>query len=168
MQKITPFLWFNNNCEEAVNYYVEVFNGSPYSSKNSKVNFIQRYEKGIETPEANEMEGKVLTTEFELEGQKFQALDGGPIFKFNEATSFVVECRDQAEVDYFWEKLSAVPESEQCGWCKDKFGFSWQVIPKQLGELLSNPDKNKAHSVANAMLKMHKIVISDLEAAALQ
>lgn len=166
MQKITPFLWFDNNCEEAVNYYVKVFNGSPYSSKNSKVNFIQRYEKGIDTPGAAEMEGKVLTVEFELEGQKFQALDGGPLFKFNESMSLLVDCKDQKEVDYFCKKLSAVPESEQCGWCKDKFGLSWQIIPRQLGKLLSNPDKEKSHKVANAMLEMHKIVITDLEKAA--
>lgn len=165
-QKITPFLWFDKNCEEAVNYYIDVFNGAPGSDKSSKVNFLQRYEKGIETPGSEEMEGKILTAEFELEGQKFQALDGGPIFKFNESISFMVDCRDQEEVDYFWEKLSAVPESEQCGWCKDKFGLSWQIIPKRLGELMGDPDKEKAHRVANAMLQMHKIVIEDLEKAA--
>lgn len=165
-QKITPFLWFNKNCEEAVKYYVAVFNGSPYSKHNSKINFIQRYEKGIDTPGAQEMEGKVLTTEFELNGQTFQALDGGPIFTFNESISLLVDCQDQKEVDYFWDKLSAVPASEQCGWCKDKFGLSWQIIPRQLGELLSNPDKKIAHKVANAMLQMHKIVVADLEKAA--
>lgn len=165
-QKITTFLWFDKNCEEAVKYYVEVFNGAPYSNNNSKINFIQRYEKGIETPGAEEMEGKILTVEFELDGQKFQALDGGPYFKFSEAISLMVDCQDQKEVDYFWGKLSAVPESEQCGWVKDKFGLSWQIIPSRLGELLGDPDRAKAHRVANAMLKMHKIVISDLEEAA--
>jgi|SRR3989344_249540 len=164
-QKITTFLWFEKNCEEAVNYYVDTFNGSPYKSKNSKINFIQRYEKGIETPGADEMEGKILTTEFELEGQKFQALDGGPYFKFNESISLLVDCKDQKDVDYFWDKLSAVPESEQCGWCKDKFGLSWQIIPRRLGELLSDPNKDKSHKVANTMLKMHKIVVADLEKA---
>ncbi len=164
-QKITPFLWFDNNCEEAINYYVDTFNHAPYSQKNSKVNFIQRYEKGIETPGAGEMEGKVLTAEFELQGQKFQALDGGPIFQFNELISLLVDCQDQAEVDYFWDKLSAVPESEQCGWCKDKFGLSWQIIPVRLGELLADKDRQKAHKVANVMLKMHKIVVADLEQA---
>lgn len=164
-QKITPFLWFDKNCEEAMNYYVETFNGSPNKSKESKVNFIQRYEKGIETPGAEEFEGQVLTAEFELEGQVFQALDGGPIFKFNESVSMLVECQNQEEVDYFWEKLSAVPESEQCGWCKDKFGFSWQIVPKRLTELLGDPDREKAHKVANAMLKMHKIEVYDLEKA---
>lgn len=166
MQKITPFLWFDTNCEEAVNYYVTVFNKAPYSQRNSKINFIQRYKKGIETPGAAEMEGKVLTIEFEINGQKFQALDGGPIFKFNESISLMVDCKDQQEVDYFWGKLSAMPESEQCGWCKDTFGLSWQIIPKRLGELLSDSDKEKSHKVANAMLKMHKIVVADLEKAA--
>jgi predicted 3-demethylubiquinone-9 3-methyltransferase (glyoxalase superfamily) len=164
-QKITPCLWFDTNAEEAINYYVKVFNEAPYSRKNSRVNFIQRYEKGIETPGAAEMEGKVLTAEFELDGQKFLALDGGPIFKFNESISLLVECRDQQELDYFWGKLSAVKESEQCGWCKDKFGLSWQIIPTRMGELLRDPDKGKAHKVANAMLQMHKIVIGELEAA---
>lgn len=164
-QKITPFLWFDKNCEVAVNYYVDTFNGAPGSSKTSKINFIQRYEKGIETPGASEMEGKVLTVEFELDGQKFQALDGGPLFKFNESVSLMVDCKGQEEVDYFWEKLSAVPESEQCGWCKDRFGLSWQIIPRRLGELLSDPDREKAHRVANAMLKMKKIVVADLEKA---
>jgi predicted 3-demethylubiquinone-9 3-methyltransferase (glyoxalase superfamily) len=164
-QKITPFLWFDKNCEEAVNYYVEVFNGAPGSRKDAKINFIQRYEKGIETPGAEEMEGKILTTEFVLAGQTFQALDGGPYFKFNESISMLVDCEDQEEVDYFWSKLSAVPESEQCGWCKDKFGLSWQIIPKRLGELMSDPDRKKAFKVANTMLKMHKIIVADLEKA---
>lgn len=165
-QKITPFLWFDKNCEEAINYYVETFNNAPYSNKNSKINFIKRYEKGMEVPQSAEMEGKIITAEFELDGQKFQALDGGPIFKFNESISLMVDCQDQAEVDYFWEKLSAVPESEQCGWCKDKFGLSWQIIPKQLGELIGSSDKEKSHRVVNAMLKMHKIDISGLQKAA--
>lgn len=166
MQKITPFLWFDMNCEEAVNYYVDVFNGAPRSLKNSKINFIQRYEKGINTPGAEKMEGKILTVEFELAGQKFQALDGGPYFKFSEAISFLVDCKDQKEVDYFWEKLSAVPASEQCGWCKDKFGLSWQIIPKQLAKMAGDKNKEKAHRVVNAMLQMKKIVVADLEKAA--
>lgn len=166
MQKITTFLWFDKNCEEAINYYVNVFNGAPYSKKNSKINFIQRYEKGIETPGAEEMEGKILTAEIELDGQVFQALDGGPYFKFNEAISLLVDCKDQKEVDYFWSKLSAVKESEQCGWCKDKFGLSWQIVPRRLTELFADPDRKKAHRVANAMLKMHKLVVADLEKAA--
>ena len=93
------------------------------------------------------------------------ALDGGPVFTFNEATSFYVECEDQKEVDYFWNKLSAVPESEQCGWCKDKFGFSWQIVPRQLGELIGDPDPVKSKRVINAMLQMHKIIVADLQKA---
>lgn len=165
MQKIIPSLWFDKNCEEAMNYYVSVFNGSPHKSAESKINFIARYEKGLEAPGAAEMEGKVITAEFELNGQRFMALDGGPIFTFNESVSFIVTCEDQEEVDYFWEKLSHVPESEQCGWVKDKFGLSWQIIPKQLGELAGDKDPAKSKQVVNAMLKMKKIVIADLEKA---
>lgn len=166
MQKITPFLWFDKQTEEAMNFYVSVFSDSPHKSADSKVISIQRYEKGMEAPGMPEMEGKVITAVFELNGQRFMALDGGPIFKFNESVSFYVECEDQEEVDYFWGKLSAVPESEQCGWLKDKFGLSWQIIPKQLGELLSNPDKEKAMRATNAMLQMKKIDIKTLEDAA--
>lgn len=158
-------MWFDNNCEEAVKYYVDVFNGSPYKTGESKIISLNRYEKGMDTPGMPEMEGKVITAIFELAGQRFMALDGGPIFKLNESVSFEVECENQEEVDYFWDKLSAVPESEQCGWLKDKFGLSWQIIPKKLGEMLADEDKEKAHRVMNAMLKMHKIVVTDLEAA---
>jgi predicted 3-demethylubiquinone-9 3-methyltransferase (glyoxalase superfamily) len=111
------------------------------------------------------MEGKVLTAVFELAGQRFMALDGGPIFKFTEATSFYINCEDQEEADHFWEKLSAVPESEQCGWLKDKYGLSWQIVPKQLGEMLADKDKEKAKRVMLAMLKMHKIDIAGLKKA---
>lgn len=165
MQKITPCLWFDNNCEEAVNYYVNVFNGAPNKKDESKIVSINRYEKGMDTPGMPEMEGKILTVIFDLAGQRFMALDGGPIFKFSESVSFEIECENQEEVDYFWEKLSAVKESEQCGWVKDKFGLSWQIVPKVLGEMLADKNKDKAHKVMNAMLKMHKIVIKDLEAA---
>jgi predicted 3-demethylubiquinone-9 3-methyltransferase (glyoxalase superfamily) len=164
-QKITPFLWFDKESEEAMNFYIDVFNGAPSKKQESKINYIARYEKGIEAPGAEEMEGKVITAEFELNGQKFMCLDGGPIFKFNESISLYVECEDQAEVDYFWEKLSAVPESEQCGWCKDKYGLSWQITPKRLMELLADKDREKAHKAANAMLQMHKIDVAELEKA---
>lgn len=164
-QKIVPSLWFDTECEEAVNYYVSVFEGSPYKSGDSRIISIQRYEEGVEAPGAEQMLGKVLTAIFELNGQRFMALDGGPIFKFNEAVSFYVECEDQAETDYFWDKLSAVPEAEQCGWVKDKFGLSWQIVPKHLGELLSSSDKPKAMAAMNAMLKMKKIVIADVQKA---
>ncbi len=165
MQKIIPFLWFDKNCEEAINFYISVFNGSKHRGAESKIISVNRYEKGMEVPGAEEMEGKIITAEFELNGQKFMALDGGPIFKFNESVSFYVECENQEEVDYFWEKLSAVPESEQCGWLKDKFGLSWQIIPKRLGELAADKDPVKSKRVVNAMLKMKKIIIKELEKA---
>ncbi len=164
-QKIVPSLWFDKETEEAVNFYISVFNGSPHSLSESKIVSITRYEKGMETPGADEMLGKILTAIFELDGQRFMALDGGPYFKFNEAVSFYVECQDQDEVDYFWNRLSAVPESEQCGWLKDKFGLSWQIIPRQMGDLLSSPNRKKALAATNAMLQMKKIVIADLERA---
>ncbi|MGW8249335.1 MAG: VOC family protein [Anaerolineales bacterium] len=165
MQKITPSLWFDQETEEAVSFYVSVFNGSPHKSADSKIISITRYEKGMEVPGGEQMEGKVITAIFELNGQRFMALDGGPIFKFNEAISFYVECQDQQEVDYFWSRLSAVPEAEQCGWLKDKFGLSWQIVPKQMGELLGSPDRKRALAATNAMLKMKKIVIADLQKA---
>ncbi len=164
-QKIVPSLWFDAETEEAVNFYVSLFGGSPYKSGHSRVISIARYEEGMEVPGADAMAGKVLTAIFELDGQRFMALDGGPIFKFNEAVSFYVECEDQAEVDYFWERLSSVPESEQCGWLKDRFGLSWQIVPRQMGELLGAPDKKKSLAAMNAMLKMKKIVIADLQKA---
>ncbi len=164
MQKIMPSLWFDTQTEEAINFYVSVFNGCPHRSVESRIISITRYEKGMEIP-GPDVTGKVLTAIFELNGQRFFALDGGPVFKFNEAVSFYVECEDQAEVDYFWTRLSAVPEAEQCGWLKDKFGLSWQIIPKQLGDLLGNPIKKKALAATNAMLKMKKIVIADLQKA---
>ena len=128
MQKIVPCLWFDKECEEAVKFYISIFNFAPHSAKNSKIVSIERYpEEPLDIP-VKGMEGKILTAIFELNGQRFMALDGGPLFKFTEATSFYVECADQEEVDYFWERLSAVPEAEQCGWLKDKYGLSWQII----------------------------------------
>lgn len=159
MQKITPFLWFADNAEEAMNFYTSVF-------KNSKIITIQRYPEGFTEGPLAGMEGKVLTGVFELNGQRFMCLDGGEqSFKFNESVSFLVDCEDQAEVDYYWEKLSAVPESEQCGWCKDKHGLSWQVIPKQMDELLGGPDKEGAKRATEAMLQMKKINLSELQKA---
>ena len=165
MQKIVPSLWFDKETEEAVNLYVSLFNGSPHKGAESKIVHIQRYEKGMQVPGAEELEGRVLTAIFELNGQRFMALDGGPIFKFTEAISFYVECEDQEEVDYFWERLSSDPQSEQCGWLKDKFGLSWQIIPKRMGELLGSPDRKKALAATNAMLQMKKIVVADLQEA---
>ena len=165
MQKIVPCLWFDKEAEEAIKFYISIFNSAPHSAKNSKIVSIERYpEEPLDIP-VKGMEGKILTAIFELNEQRFMALDGGPLFKFTEATSFDVECADQEEVDYFWEKLSAVPEAEQCGWLKDKYGLSWQIIPKRMGELLSEQDKIKARRVMDAMLKMKKIIIKDLEKA---
>lgn len=163
-QKITPFLWFDKEAEEAMNFYVSVFNDAPNKKAESKVVTIRRYPEGGTGPMEG-MDGKVLTGIFELAGQRFMALDGGPIFKFTEATSLYVACADQAEVDYFWEKLSASPENEQCGWLKDKYGLSWQIIPTILEELTTDQDKAKADRAIQAMLKMKKIVIADLEDA---
>jgi predicted 3-demethylubiquinone-9 3-methyltransferase (glyoxalase superfamily) len=158
MKAIVPSLWFDNNAEEAMNYYVSVF-------KNSRIIRIDYYPDESLNEHFEGMAGKVINGEFELNGQRFICLDGGPIFTFNEAVSFTVECEDQEEVDYYWEKLSAVKESEQCGWCKDKFGMSWQIVPKRLGELLSDPDKEKANRAMQAMMGMHKLDVAALEAA---
>jgi predicted 3-demethylubiquinone-9 3-methyltransferase (glyoxalase superfamily) len=159
MQKILPSLWFDKNAEEAMEYYVKTFNGSPYRKDESKIVSIRRYPEDVSEGPMAGMDGKVLTGIFELEGQKYMCLDGGPVFKFNESVSFVVNCKDQEEIDYFWEKLSAVKESEQCGWCKDKFGLSWQIIPENMDELL------ETDNALQAMLKMHKINIKELEEA---
>lgn len=166
MQKITPCLWFDTQTEEAINYYVDVFNGSPNKTAESRIISIHRYEKGMEqVPGFEHMEGKIITAIFELNDHRFMALDGGPIFKLSEAVSFEIECQDQAEVDYFWEKLSADPKSEQCGWAKDRFGLSWQIVPRRLEELLADPDRKKAHAALNAMLEMKKLDIAKLEQA---
>lgn len=164
-QKVSTFLWFDNQAEEAMNFYIDVFNHAPYSSGNSKVISILRYAIGMESPGMPAMEGKVLTAEFELEGQKFLCLDGGPVFKFNESISLLIECQDQKEVDYFYEKLSSVPEAEICGWLKDKHGLSWQVIPKRMLELVNNTNPEISKKAVNAMLKMKKIIVADLEKA---
>lgn len=165
MQKIVPSLWFDRNCEEAINYYISVFNAAPNKTAESKIIELKRYEEGMNTPNNSEMIGKIITAIFELNGQRFIALDGGPAFNFTEAVSFTIDCEDQAEVDHFWEKLSAVPEAEQCGWAKDKFGVSWQIVPKALGELITDPDPEKSMRVMNAMLQMKKIDVAELEKA---
>jgi predicted 3-demethylubiquinone-9 3-methyltransferase (glyoxalase superfamily) len=153
MQKITPFLWFNGNAEEAVNFYVSIF-------KNSKIGRISRYSTG-----GAGADGDVLDATFELEGQEFMALNGGPHFEFSPAISFFVDCETQEEVDELWDKLSAGGEVQMCGWLKDKFGVSWQIIPSILGKLLHDPDPVKAKLVMEAMLKMKKINIKALEDA---
>ena len=157
MQKITPFLWFDDNAEEAVKFYTSIF-------KNSKIGKIARYDKAGEKA-AGRPAGSVMTIEFHLEGQEFVALNGGPHFKFTEAISFVVNCQTQEEVDYYWEKLSAGGKEVQCGWLKDKFGLSWQIVPTVLGELLSDEDAAKSQRVMQAMLKMVKLDIKKLQDA---
>ncbi|MSP12604.1 MAG: VOC family protein [Chloroflexi bacterium] len=153
MQKITPFLWFNNNAEEAINLYTSIF-------KNSKILSMTRYgEAGPGQP------GMVMTATFQLNGQEFMALNGGPEFKFTEAISFLVDCETQEEVDDLWEKLTAGGEESQCGWLKDKFGLSWQIVPRALGEMMGDKDPEKAQRVMEAMLKMHKIDVKILKQA---
>jgi predicted 3-demethylubiquinone-9 3-methyltransferase (glyoxalase superfamily) len=158
MQKITPFLWFDHQAEEAAKFYTSVF-------KNSKVGKILRYDEAS-AKAAGGTVGSVLTIEFEIEGQKFTALNGGPQFKFNESVSFVVYCQTQDEVDYFWQKLTADGGQEsECGWLRDKFGLSWQVTPTVLIEMLQDKDPKKSERVMNAMMQMQKIDISKLKAA---
>jgi predicted 3-demethylubiquinone-9 3-methyltransferase (glyoxalase superfamily) len=158
MQKITPFLWFDDQAEEAAKFYTSVF-------ENSKVGKILRYDEAAAKAAGGPV-GSVLTIEFEIEGQKFTALNGGPVFKFNESISFVVNCDTQEEVDYFWEKLNADGGQEsECGWLKDKFGVSWQVVPTVLIEMLQDKDSEKSERVMKAMLQMQKIDIKKLNAA---
>ena len=148
MQKITPFLWFNDNAEEALNFYVSIF-------KDSKIINASYYGDAGPGPK-----GTLMTATFQLEGQQFMALNGGPLFKFTEAISLFVNCKTQEEVDDLWERLSAGGEKSRCGWLKDKFGLSWQIIPSTLGELMGDKDPVKANRVMQAMLKMDKIDIN--------
>lgn len=152
MQKISPFLWFDNQAEEAANFYTSVF-------KNSKIISTHRYDEAAANT-ANRPAGSVMLVNFLIEDTEFSALNGGPIFKFNESISFVVSCEDQAEIDELWGKLSAHPESEQCGWLKDKYGVSWQIVPKNMAELI------QSSAAVQAMLKMKKIQIDELKNAA--
>lgn len=153
MTNIVPSLWFaDNNCEEAVNYYMEVF-------PNSSIETIEYYPDESLDEHFKGMEGKVITAVFYLNGLKFIALDGGPYFRFNAAVSFTIECKDQDEIDYYWGKLSHVPEAEQCGWVQDQFGMSWQIVPVNMGELI------QTDSQIQAMMKMKKIIIKELEEA---
>lgn len=166
MQKITPFLWFDKNTEEAMNFYVDIFNGNHARKSESKIISIKRYPKGITEGPMAGFDGKVLTAVFNLEDEKFMALDGGPIFNFNVGISFLIDCKDQDEIDYFWDKLTSGgdPKSQQCGWLKDKFGLSWQVVP-DMSKWLSGPDSAGSMRATQAMLKMKKIIIKDLEKA---
>jgi predicted 3-demethylubiquinone-9 3-methyltransferase (glyoxalase superfamily) len=159
VQRIAPCLWFDNQAEEAANYYVSIF-------KNSKITDVTRYGKaGFEIHKRPA--GSVMTVAFELDGQSVTALNGGPIFTFNEAISLQVFCDTQEEVDYYWEKLSkgGDPKAQQCGWLKDKFGLSWQVIPKVMSKLLSDPDKGRRDRAMSEMLKMKKLDIAALQRA---
>jgi len=159
VRKISPCLWFDNQAEEAARFYVGIF-------QNSRIGRISRYgEAGQEVH--HRPPGSVMTVEFELEGQPFTALNGGPAFRFNEAISFQIDCESQEEVDHYWNKLSAGgdPNAQQCGWLKDKFGLSWQVVPRRLAELMTDPDRAKAGRAMQAMLQMKKIDIPALERA---
>jgi len=156
MPEITPFLWFDTEGEDAANFYTSVF-------PNSKIVDVARYGSAGPRPE-----GTVMTVSFELDGKRFVALNGGPDFKFNESVSFLVNCKTQDEVDAYWSKLSEGGEEGPCGWLKDKYGLSWQIVPTALNELLGDPDREKAQRVMKAMLSMKKIEIDALERAAAQ
>lgn len=153
MQKITPCLWFDDRAEEAARFYASVF-------KNSRIGEITHYGQGAPRPK-----GSVLTVRFHLDGQEFLALNGGPQFKFTEAVSFIVNCESQDEVDLMWEKLSEGGEKVQCGWLKDKYGMSWQIVPTVLAKMLSDPDPARAERVLQAVLRMKKLDIKGLEDA---
>jgi predicted 3-demethylubiquinone-9 3-methyltransferase (glyoxalase superfamily) len=153
MQKITTFLWFDNQAEEAANFYTSIF-------KNSKIGKISRYGDVGPGPK-----GSVMVVSFQLEGQEFTALNGGPVFSFTPAISLLVNCQTQAEVDELWEKLSAGGNKDRCGWLKDRYGLSWQIVPTKLSELMSDPDPKKANRVMQAMLQMDKLDIAQLERA---
>jgi predicted 3-demethylubiquinone-9 3-methyltransferase (glyoxalase superfamily) len=157
MQKIIPCLWFDDKAEEAAAFYASVFN-------DAKILAVTHY--GKEGKEVHgRPEGSVLTVELQLQGQRFTLMNGGPLFTFSEAVSFIVSCKTQEEVDHYWEKLSAVKESEQCGWLKDKYGVSWQIVPEILEGLMSDKDKEKAGRVMNALLEMKKLDIKGLQDA---
>ena len=153
MQKIKTFLWFDQQAEEAMNFYISLF-------KNSKVLSVSRYPEGGPMPA-----GTLMTATFQLDGQEFMALNGGPEFKFTEAVSLFVTCETQAEVDHFWDHLSEGGEKSRCGWLKDRFGLSWQIVPTALGELMGDPNPRKAQNVMQAMLQMDKLDIAALQAA---
>ena len=157
MQKISPCLWFDSQAEEAAEFYVSLF-------KNSKLGNVLRYD-AESAKVSGQAEGSVLTMEFELDGQSFTAMNGGPLFKFSEAVSLMIDCEDQAEVDHFWDALTKDGEESQCGWLKDKFGLSWQIVPKQLNKLMSGADPVKTQKVMHALLQMKKLDLAALEAA---
>lgn len=151
VQKITPNLWFDGNAQEAADYYVSAFPGGTIISTEY---YPSSAEEGLADFQ-KDLAGKVLTVEFEVGGMRFVAINAGPEFKFNESVSFSIACENQEEIDDYWSKLSHVPESEQCGWCKDQFGLSWQIVPQNMGELMKKPDAFKT------LMSQHKIVISE-------
>ena len=153
MQKITPFLWFNTNVEEAIVFYTSIF-------KDSKIKTVSRYGKSGPGPE-----GSIMTAQLELNGQEFLALNGGPHFKFTEAISFVVSCKDQEEIDYFWEALSKNGEQSQCGWLKDQFGLSWQVVPSEMGTIMGGSNPEGRERAMQAMMHMTKLNVKELQDA---
>jgi predicted 3-demethylubiquinone-9 3-methyltransferase (glyoxalase superfamily) len=157
MQKITPFLWFDDKAEEAANFYVSIF-------KNSKIGKVARYDEAT-AKAAGRPAGSVMIVEFQIEGQWFTALNGGPEFTFSPAISFTVNCESQEEIDRFWEKLSEGGRTDQCGWLQDKYGVSWQITPTIMGELMSDPDPAKAQRAMQAMLQMTKLDIAKLKEA---
>ena len=157
MQRITPCLWFDSQAEEAAKFYTSIF-------KNSKIEGMTHYDEES-SKAAGRPKGSVLTVDFQLEGQSFMALNGGPVFKFTEAVSFVINCENQEEIDYFWEKLTAGGREVECGWLKDKFGLSWQVVPTVMIEMLKDQDAQKSQRAMAAMLKMKKLDIPALERA---
>ncbi len=152
-RSITPCLWFNDNAEEAVSFYLEIF-------ENATIDSVSRYGKHAPFPE-----GTILTISFTLNGVSFLALNGGPVFKFSEAVSFIVHCQTQKEVDHYWEKLSHEGIKQQCGWVKDRFGVSWQIVPRQVAQWMSDPDTAKSNRVLEALLKMTKLEIDVLQSA---
>jgi predicted 3-demethylubiquinone-9 3-methyltransferase (glyoxalase superfamily) len=161
MQKITPFLWFDDQAEQAAELYVSVFSNRPGADPSgSEVLGVSRYGEAGPGPA-----GTAMTVTFRIEGQELIALNGGPNFRFTEAISFVVDCTTQEEVDYLWEKLSEGGEQSQCGWLKDRFGLSWQIVPSALGELMSGPDPERSQRVMKAMLQMGKLDIAGLQRA---
>ena len=157
MHPIIPNLWFDNEAEEAANFYTSVF-------RDSKILEVTRYPSAAEAVSGKKA-GSVLTVEFEIQGQRFVALNGGPEFSFNESVSFIVTCDDQQEVDYYWQRLTEAGEESACGWLKDRFGVSWQVVPERLNEIMRDPDQKKVEAATTAFLQMKKLDIAEIEQA---
>jgi predicted 3-demethylubiquinone-9 3-methyltransferase (glyoxalase superfamily) len=165
MPQITSFLWYDSQAEQAANYYVSIFSKRDSKKGNSKIDNIARYDAGA-AKATNRPEGSVMVVDFTLDGQPFAALNGGPVFKFNESVSFVINCKDQEEVDYYWNNLTSDGGNESmCGWLKDKYGLSWQVVPVVLNKYITDKNPKKAQAVMHEMMKMKKIIVEDIEKA---